>query len=435
MTRANAWRSALDLLHTGRGDPLSVVDHALDADPHWVAGYCLRAALLVMACREDTDQQLEQTLDAAQALIGYADDRERRHLAAARAWLARDLKGALRQYGAIAADHPHDTLALKVAHFGEFAWGSVQRLRGRTAAALEHWHEAMHGYDQVLAMHAFAVVESGDAVQAEQLARRALAIDPGNAAAIHALAHVMEMQGRSSEGIKWLRSCEAAWVDNPAYAVHLWWHLALFYLDQGDIAAVLRIHDERMQAHVRAPTSTLVDASALLWRLHLRGIESIERVQSLADAWERRPLGVLRPFNDTHAMLAFVAAGRRESGRRLVAALRKNATRARDLDLVIRDAALPLCEALTAFGDGRYAAACDRLHALRDLTIRCGGSKAQCDLLHLTWLEAALRSGQGPLARSLASERVANRPRSVFNLRLWRRAKQLLGTGPMLAAR
>jgi len=362
MTTTDAWRPALDMLHTGRGDPLSFVANALRADPHWVAGHCLRAALLVMACREDADEQLEQTLNAAQALDAHADERERRHLAAAHAWLSRDLKGALRQYGAIAADHPHDTLALKVVHFGEFAWGSMDRLRKRTAAALGHWREGMHGYDHVLAMHAFALVESSDIAQAEQVARRALAIDAGNAAAIHALAHVIEMQGRSTEGIGWLRSCEADWVDNPAYAVHLWWHLALFHLDRGDIAAVLRIHDEHLTVHADAPASTLVDASALLWRLHLRGVDSIDRLQSLADAWERQPLGVLRPFSDTHAMLAYVAAGRRDSCLRLIAALRRNAAGARDLDPVIQVAALPVCEALMAFGAGRYAEAVARTH-------------------------------------------------------------------------
>ena len=204
-------------------------------------------------------------------------------------------------------------------------------MRDRVATALAHWHEGMHGYDHVLAMHAFALVEAGDIEQAGQASRRALAIDPGNAAAIHALAHVFEMQGRSREGIAWLRACEPAWAGNPAYATHLWWHLALFHFDLGDIEAVLRIHDARLQPLAEAPASTLVDASALLWRLHLRGIDSIERWQALADGWERQTPGVLRPFNDTHAMLAFVAAKRRTSSRRLMSGLRGSAARAHDL--------------------------------------------------------------------------------------------------------
>ena len=55
------------------------------------------------------------------------------------------------------------------------------------------------------------------------------------------------------------------------------------------------------------------------------------------------------------------------------------------------------------------------LHDLRHLAKRCGGSQAQCDLLHLTLLESALRSGHTPMARSLVAERIASRPHSVFN--------------------
>jgi hypothetical protein len=58
---------------------------------------------------------------------------------------------------------------------------------------------------------------------------------------------------------------------------------------------------------------------------------------------------------------------------------------------------------------------------LRHLAKRCGGSQAQCDLLHLTLLESALRCGRMPMAHSLVAERIASRPRSVFNRHLMAR--------------
>lgn len=429
----NACRTALDMLHTGRGDPLGAVDAVLRADPQCVAAHCLRAALLVMASRTDVDRELERTVRAARAVIGHADERERRHLEAASAWLARDLRGALRRYGAIAADYPHDTLALKVAHFGDFSGGRPDRMRERTGASLAHWREDMHGFDHVLAMHAFALVESGDVAHAEAAARRALVIDPDNAAAIHALAHVMEMQGRSGEGIAWLRSCRSAWTQNFAYADHLWWHLALYALDQGDIETALRIHDDRLQPLAGAPASALVDASALLWRLHLIGIESTARWHALADAWDRQPLGVLRPFSDTHAMLAYVGAGREASSRRLVAALRHDSARVADLRKVVHVAALPVCETLAAFGAGRYGQVCEQMATLRHLTRSCGGSQAQCDLLHLTWLEAALRCRRLSLARDLIDERAARRPLRApsDHVRFTRRARPRADSPPL----
>lgn len=43
---------------------------------------------------------------------------------------------------------------------------------------------------------------------------------------------------------------------------------------------------------------------------------------------------------------------------------------------------------------------------------RFGGSHAQRDLLDLTLIEAATRSGDKPLAAALAAERLALKPRS-----------------------
>jgi hypothetical protein len=152
-----------------------------------------------------------------------------------------------------------------------------------------------------------------------------------------------------------------------------------------------------------------------MWRLLLLGIDLAPAWVKVADAWERQPLGALRPFNDAHAMLAFVATGRWRSARRLLGALRDSATRTHDLERMVLDSALPVCEALLAFGQARYAQTSRRLQAVRELARRCGGSQAQCDLLHLTWLEAAQRAGQSTLARRLLSERQVRRPRSALN--------------------
>lgn len=75
-----AYGTALTMLHTGRGEPLAAIERALHTDPGFVSGHCLRAALLVMACRDDARRELAHTLDAVQATIHRVDERERRHL-------------------------------------------------------------------------------------------------------------------------------------------------------------------------------------------------------------------------------------------------------------------------------------------------------------------------------------------------------------------
>ena len=59
------------------------------------------------------------------------------------------------------------------------------------------WWMAWPGYASVLAMYAFALEENGEYHRAEKIARRALALDPRHAGAIHVVVHVMEMQGRA----------------------------------------------------------------------------------------------------------------------------------------------------------------------------------------------------------------------------------------------
>ena len=52
---------------------------------------------------------------------------------------------------------------------------------------------------------------------------------------------------------------------------------------------------------------------------------------------------------------------------------------------------LPLCKALLAFARNDYAACVEWLVRVRHIAHRCGGSLAQCDLIHLTFTEAARR--------------------------------------------
>jgi hypothetical protein len=64
----------------------------------------------------------------------------------------------------------------------------------------------------------------------------------------------------------------------------------------------------------------------------------------------------------------------------------------------------PFCEAVLAFARSDYAACVEWLTRVRHIAHRCGGSLAQCDLIHLTFTEAALRARKSRLARALVAE-------------------------------
>ena len=62
---------------------------------------------------------------------------------------------------------------------------------------------------------------------------------------------------------------------------------------------------------------------------------------------------------------------------------------------------------------------------VRHIAHRCGGSLAQCDLIHLTFTEAALRARRARLARALVAERAAKKPGSRLNWWLQQRLQMI----------
>jgi hypothetical protein len=83
--------------------------------------------------------------------------------------------------------------------------------------------------------------------------------------------------------------------------------------------------------------------------------------------------------------------------------------------------ATPFCEALLAFARSDYSASVKWLERVRHIADRCGGSVAQCDLIHLTFTEAAFRAHKERLARTLVAERAAQKPASRLNRLLQQR--------------
>jgi hypothetical protein len=261
-------------------------------------------------------------------------------------------------------------------------------------------------------MQAFGLEESGHYVEAERNGRKAVEIEPRDAWAQHAVAHVLEMQGRQREGINWMRANTEGWSRESFFAVHNWWHLALYHLELGEIDEVLDLFDGPIYGARSRVTLDMVDASAMLWRLHLRGIALGDRWDAVADAWEPVADAGLYAFNDAHAMMAFVGSGRRKSAQRVLAAQIDAMRRAGDNAAFTREVGHPVTLAIHAFGEGSYSETMRHLRSVRNIANRFGGSHAQRDVFDLTLIEASLRSGQQAVAAALTAERAALKPHS-----------------------
>jgi len=414
--------TATQLLAGYSGDPLGTIDTALASDPDFVMGHAFRAAILVMSAERAAEDTLRPTVEAAEALLPNANARERAHVAAARAWLDRDFERAIALYGTILFDWPRDLLALQVAHVGDFYLGQSSLLRDRIARVLPDWDESVPGFGFVLAMHAFGLEETADYARAEDSGRRAVELNPRDAWGVHAVAHVMEMQGRLPEGVDWLGKRVNDWAPDNMFAFHNWWHLALYHLDLGETARVLDLYDHSVRPKSSAAALEMVDASALLWRLYLRDVDVGDRWKELAQSWAPTAADGYYAFNDAHAAMAFIGADRQQELDVLLRTLEQRATGNDTNAMMTRDVGLPLVRALQAFGAGRYDRVVELLLPLRPAAHRFGGSHAQRDVISLTLIEAALRSGQARMARALVAERRSLKPSSPFNSQLWDRA-------------
>ena len=103
------YETAADQFHSYFGNPLATIDEALAADPQFVMGHCLRAGMLLTATEKGALPLARASVDAASSMGRLANDRERGHIAAARAWLDADFETAVERYGAILHDYPRDT--------------------------------------------------------------------------------------------------------------------------------------------------------------------------------------------------------------------------------------------------------------------------------------------------------------------------------------
>ena len=424
-TSLAAYEQAQSLFLGYYGDPVGIIDQALANNPVFVMGHVLRAGMMITASDQCVEPLLRESVEAAERLHDIANTRERRHTAAARAWLNGEFSNALRGYADILIDYPHDTLALQVGHIGDFLLGRSAMLRDRVAGILPEWNSQMPHYGYVLGMHAFGLEETNLYAQAEAQGRRALELNPRDPWAVHAVAHVLEMQGRVDEGIAWLDGRREDWSADNMLAIHNWWHLALFHLDRDDTVEVLALYDKRLRESSTGQVLDLVDASAMLWRLLLRGVDVGPRWRQLADVWQERGGTGYYAFNDVHALMAYLGAGDDAAAQQLIAAMEAAAEGSGTNAMMTRTVGLPVAHALTAFARQDYALTADLLRDLRLIAHRFGGSHAQRDVLALTLVEAALRDGARGLAKVLTAERMALKPASEGNRKLASRAAAL----------
>jgi tetratricopeptide (TPR) repeat protein len=424
----DALDQAFDLLHAYQADPLAEVDKIIADHPGFAMAHAFRAGALATATDKAFEPEMIKSVVAAEALAAKANDRERMHISAARAWLDGNWERAIELWGRASIGYPRDLLALQFAHVGDFFLGHSHMLRDRVARVLPQWSRDLPGYGFVEGMYAFGLEEAGDYAQAETRGREAVAMNKQDGWAVHAIAHVLEMQGQAAEGAAFLADGANEWAPNSMFAFHLWWHKALFHLDANDVPATLQVFDEKISAAGFGQALELLDGSSLLWRLSLLGHDVGERWVGLADKWQTRIDDAYYAFNDVNAMVAFVGAGNGEAQKRQIESAKRAAAGSGTVAMMSREIGVPACEGFAAFGRGDYAQTIELLLPLRAKANRFGGSHAQRDMFSWTLTEAAIRLGDRALADAFVAERLSWKPQSSINREWAMRAGKLKPT-------
>jgi tetratricopeptide (TPR) repeat protein len=409
------------------GDPVASVDAALAAAPQMVMAHVLKAYLHLFGT-EPLALPVARACHAAAADLA-ATERERGHVEAVGLLTEGRWRAAGRVLEDLSIAYPTDALALQAGHSIDFFRGDSRMLRDRIARALPAWSRSIPGYHALLGMHAFGLEEMGDYAQAERQGRHAVELERRDTWGWHAVAHVYEMRNQPKEGLAWMSVDTDAWAKDSSLAVHNAWHTAVYHLELGANDDALRLFDGPVFGARSNIVLELIDASALLWRLALRGVDVGSRFEAVAANWAPIAAAGNYAFNDLHAMIAFVGAGRAKEQQAVLEAQRavlagELAIAADNLEFT-RDVGHPATRAIQAFGQGRYAECVELLRPIRHIAHRFGGSHAQRDLLEQTLIEASRCAGFEALTTALVRERVAWRPRTPLASLLEPRAQPL----------
>ncbi len=431
---------AFDHLVTGyltyRADTPARLSAVLEADPDFALAHCMQGYFAMLAFKQAVVPVAVQAARTAQLLAAGATSRERDHIAALTAWADGELDHAIASWEAILRAHPHDVVAFRLAHFVNFWLGRPQDMAASVERVIAAWSEQIPGYTTILACRCFAQEEAGNYLAAEPYGRRAIELDPADLWAAHAVAHVMEMQGRRREGIEWLTTLAPNWEGSHNLQHHLWWHCALFTLEHGDYAAVLQLYDTRFR-NLAAPLTiaspdVYIDAqnaAAILFRLQRLGVDVGNRWDELADKAEARIGDCLSAFTVPHWLMALTATGRTAAAERMIEAARTFASGSGTVPPIVRDYVLPIAEAQLAHAAGRHAEAVALMRPALSGMYRLGGSHAQQDVLEQLFVDAALKAGSEADIR-LGLERIAGqRPIPPERFIGWREAANRAAMG------
>jgi hypothetical protein len=406
----DAWNDmCLAFLAHGAATPQHL-GRLLDAAPDYAGAYAVKGLFYALLGRREVMAEAASAHAQAQSLLEGANGRERALIGALTHVLAGAPTQAIQLLEEVLTKAPSDTLCMKLSHALRFIIGDSQGMRA-SIERVRDAHSGDHpGRGYLLGCHAFALEETGDYAAAQLAGRAALTLARDDAWGLHAVAHVHDMTGDAKGGIAWLTGREDAWAHCNNFRFHVWWHKALMLLDLGQLDAVLELYDGSIRAEKTDDYRDISNATSLLSRLELEGMDVGNRWEELADFSEKRTEDGCLIFADLHYLLALTNERRETAVARMMARLEADATKSsNEVEDRMAIPGLNAARGLEAFGDGNYGTAFRFLAEARPHMQRAGGSHAQRDVFERITIDAGLRAGNLTEAEAILVDRTRRR--------------------------
>lgn len=383
----------------------------LAAEPDFAMGYAAQGLFSLLLGRKEMWQVAVDACAKARnaAQQGHISARELGWVNALDAWLTDCPSGAIHQMETILRANPADTMSAKMSHGIRFVLGDgvgMRRSVERVLGAHDKTH-AMRGY--LLGCHSFTLEETGDYAAAERAGLEGLQYAADDAWGLHAVAHVYDMTAQPDAGIHLIENNIGAWDHCNNFRYHVWWHKALLHLDRGEIDTVMALYDTKIRHDKTDDYRDIANATSLLMRVELEGVDVGDRWSELADLAETRTEDGCLVFADLHYMLALSAAGREGAKADMTARFIRDARNAGEMARRVEDPGLAGMAGLNAFAEGRYGEAFTNMSAARAKMQTIGGSHAQRDVFERMTIDAGIRAGRIDETQAILAERISQR--------------------------
>ena len=405
------WNS---LIHAFLAHGTSTPQHLgaiLQAEPEFAMGHAARGLFSLMMGRAELVVTAQEALIAARAArnAGPITRREALWIEALAQWLDHNPSSAVAAMEEVLSIHPSDTLSAKVSHAIRFILGDAVGMRTSIERVLGA-HDASHPFRGfALGCHAFTLEETGEYALAEAAGRSGLELAADDAWGLHAVAHVYDMTARPDLGIELIEANTSAWNHCNNFRYHVWWHKALLHMDRRENDVALGLYDAQIRADKTDDYRDISNATSLLMRLELEGVDVGHRWQELADIAQTRTDDGCLVFADLHYMLALSGADRPAAREEMTTRFARDAAKTGDMQARYADPGVAALSGLNAFAEGRYHDAFSDLVFARPTMQRVGGSHAQRDVFERLTIDAGLRAGCYDQAQALLADRQALR--------------------------